>query len=202
MKNIFFVDVDTQRDLMQSEGGLYVPGAERLVAKLRRLFSFAKTHVVTIVSTINSRDADDPDFSKYPPHCIRGTEGHRKLDDTMLLHPLILENKPQNRNFPDLVRKHQQIIVEKQGFDVFSNAAFEKLLRVLPPHAILFGVPTEYSVRLAALGLRRHGIKTAVIQNAMLPLKAREGAKAESEMRRAGVESITLETLLGVHAED
>ncbi len=202
MKNIFFVDVDTQRDLMQPDGSLYVPGAERLLPKLRRLFSFAKTHAVTILSTANACDPHAFTSGKFPPHCLRGTPGQHKVDDTLMLHPLVLENKPLDRSFPDLVRKHQQIIVEKQEFDVFTNPSVEKLLRVLPSNAIIFGVPTEYSVKLTALGLRHLGIKTALVQNMTLPLRGRDASAAESAMRSAGVEFITLEVLLGVQTDD
>jgi nicotinamidase/pyrazinamidase len=202
MKNIFFVDVDTQYDLMQPAGTLYVPGAERLISKLLRLFSFAKTHAVTVVSTANVREADDPPAAPFLHGCLRGTSGQRKLPETLLLHPVILENKPLDRSFPDLVRKHQQIIVEKSEFDVFSNPHMDKLLRVLPANAILFGVPTEHSIKLAALGLRRRGIKAAVVQNVILPLRARDAASAESAMRGSGVEFIGLEVLLGAQPGD
>lgn len=197
MKAIFFFDVDTQRDLMLPGGTLYVPGAERLIPKLRRLFDFAKANAITILSTADAHNPNDSEFAALSPHCVRGTEGQRKIDDTLLLHPFVLENRPVDRSFVDLVRKHQQIIVEKQEFDVFSNAGVEKLLRVLPPHAILFGVPTDHSVKLAALGLCRLGFKTALIQNVTLPLDSRAAAKSEAEMRTAGVEFIALEALLG-----
>jgi nicotinamidase-related amidase len=202
MKTIFFFDIDTQRDFLVRGGAMYISGAERLIPKLRRLFGFAKANAITILSSINAHEPGDPVFGERPPCCVRGTEWQRKIDETLLLHPLVLENKPLNRSFPDLVRKHQQIIVEKQTFDVFSNPTIEKLIRVLPQRAILFGVPTEHSVQLAALGLCRLGIKTAVIQNATLAAGAREGANAEALMRKAGVEFITLEVLLGVQAED
>jgi nicotinamidase-related amidase len=197
MKEIFFLDLDTQRDLMLSEGKLHVPGAERIVPKLRRIFDFAKMNAVTIVSSAMANDPDVPGGGTSLPYCVRGSEGQRKIDDTLLLHPLILENKLVDRSFADIVRKHQQIILEKQGFDVFGNPVTERLLRVLPQRAILFGVPLDQSVKLAALGLRRLGFKTVVIQNATLPLEPREAHKAEAAMRNAGVEFITLEVLLG-----
>ncbi|MBP1596799.1 MAG: isochorismatase hydrolase [Acidobacteria bacterium] len=198
MKNLFFFDIDTQRDLMLRGGALYVPGAERLIPKLRRLFHFAKTHAITILSSAYAFSAEDMGSGKKPSHCMRGTEGQRKLDDTLLLHPLVLESGPVDRSFADLVRRHQQIILEKQDDDVFSNVSTEKLLRVLPNRAIVFGVPAESSVRHAALGLRRLGFKTAVIQDAILPLSPREGGAAEAAMRKAGVEFIALELLSGV----
>jgi nicotinamidase-related amidase len=201
MKAFFFLDLDTQRDLMLSGGRLPVPGAERMIPKLRRLFEFAKANAVTVISTAITREAGVPGILGLPDLFVRGTEGQRKIDDTLMLHPLVLENRKVDRNFADLVRKHQQIVLEKDEFDVFGHPAFEKLLRVLPQRAILFGVPLEHSIRLAAQGLRRTGLKTVVLQNAALPLEPKEAARSEAAMRGAGVEFITLEVLLGALTE-
>ena len=70
MKNIFFVDVDTQLDFMLSNGALYVPGAERMIPKLRRLFDFARKNEISILSSVDAHTPDDPEFSSFPPHCV------------------------------------------------------------------------------------------------------------------------------------
>lgn len=201
MKGIFFFDIDTQRDLIVSTGALAVPGAERMIPKLRRLFDFARAQAITILSTANAHEPAGGQLQGAAAYCLRGTEGQRKIDDTLLRHPLILENKPVNRNFAEIIRKHAQVVIEKQEWDPFSNPATEKLLRVLPPHAILFGIPAEHSVRLAAMGLRRLGIKAAVVQNATMALEPRAAAKSEAAMRSVGVEFIAIEALLGVLSE-
>ncbi len=197
MKNLFFLDVDTQRDFMLSSGALYVPGAERIIPKLRRLFDFAKKNEITILSSVDAHAATDAEFQQFPPHCVRGTEGQRKLDETLLPRPLILPNKPVDRNLMEAVRKHQQIIVEKQTLDLFSNPVAERLLRALPPRAIVFGVTTEYCVKAACMGLRRLGVHTAVVDDAICALSPKAEKEALDEMSRAGVEIIALETLLG-----
>jgi nicotinamidase/pyrazinamidase len=200
MKNLFFLDVDTQRDFMLPTGALYVPGAERLVPKLRRLFDFARNNDITIISSADAHAVNDPEFQQFPAHCVRGSEGQRKLDETLLPRPLIFQNKPVDRNLLEAVRKHQQIILEKQTLDLFTNPVAERLLRVLPPRAIVFGVTTEYCVKLACMGLRRLGVHTAVVNDATRALAPGTEKKALEEMRRAGVEFITLETLLGATA--
>ena len=200
MKTIFFLDVDTQRDFILRDGALYVPGAERLIPKLRRLFDFARKNELTVLSTTDAHIPDDPEFKQFPPHCVQGTEGQRKIDDTLMPRPLILENKPVDRNLMDAVRKHQQIIVQKQTLDAFDNPVLEKLLRVLPSRAIVFGVTTEYCVKMAALGLRRLGIKTAVVSDAIRALAPESGDEAIEEMRKAGCEFITVETLVSAYA--
>jgi nicotinamidase/pyrazinamidase len=197
MKNIFFVDVDTQHDFMRSSGALYVPGAERIIPKLRRLFDFARKNEISILSTMDAHTAKDPEFGQFPPHCIAGTEGQRKLDETLLSRPVVIPNKPADRNLMDVARKHQQIIIEKQTLDMFSNAVSERLLRVMPPHAIVFGVATEYCVKLACMGIRRIGIPVVLVTDAIKGLSPKTEKDALEEMRGAGVEFITLDMLLG-----
>lgn len=196
MKNLFFMDIDTQRDFMLPEGNLYVPGAERLIPKLRRLFDFARKNDITIISTADAHVPQDPEFQDFPPHCVQGSEGQHKLDETLLPRPVVFQNKPIDRNLPDAIRKHQQIIVEKQTLDVFGNPLLGRLLRVLPHRAIVFGVTTEYCVKSACLGLRQRGVQTAVIIDAVRALVAKTEKEALEEMRRAGVEFITLGALL------
>jgi nicotinamidase/pyrazinamidase len=197
MKNLFFLDVDTQRDFMLPTGALYVPGAERILPKLRRLFDFARKNEISILSSVDAHVADDPEFKQFPPHCVQGTEGQRKVDETLLPRPLIFQQQPVDRNLPEAVRKHQQIIVEKQALDLFSNPIAERLTRVLPPRAIVFGVATEYCVKMACLGLRRLGVQTVLITDAVRALAPKTEKEAVEEMRLAGVEFIILEALLG-----
>jgi nicotinamidase/pyrazinamidase len=196
MKQIFFLDVDTQRDFMLSTGALYVPGAERIIPKLRRLFDFARKNEIAVLSSADAHVADDIEFQQFPPHCVQGTEGQRKIDETLLPRPLILQNRPIDRNLLNAVQKHQQIVVEKQALDLFSNPVSERLLRVLPPHAIVFGVATEYCVKMACLGLRRMGVRTALVSDAIRALSPKTEKEALEEMRQGGVELITSETLL------
>ena len=181
-------------------GALYVPGAERLIPKLIRILDFARKNSVSVLSSADAHGSNDPEFQEFPPHCITGTEGQRKIDATLLPRPFVFENKPADRNLVEIVKKHQQIIVQKQELDVFSNPVTEKLLRILPKHAIVFGVTTEYCVKLAVVGLRRLGIKVAVVVDAVQALEPRTGEAAIEEIRRLGVEFITTETLLGTNA--
>jgi nicotinamidase/pyrazinamidase len=200
MKKLFFLDVDTQRDFMLPDGKLYVPGAERIIPKLRRLFDFARKNDIAIISTTDAHEAEDPEFGQFPAHCVKGTDGQRKVDETLLLKPLVIKNEPYDRNLLEVVRRHQQIIIEKQELDMFSNPVSERLLKVLPPRAIIFGVTTEYCVRLACLGVRKRGAAAVVISDAICALAPKTEKAAIGEMRSAGADFITLEQLLGAIA--
>ena len=200
MKKVFFFDVDTQRDFMLPSGALYVPGAQRLLPKMRKLFDLARRHNIQVLSSMDAHVPDDPEFRHFPPHCVKGTEGQRKLDETLFPRPLILENRSRDMNLIEAVRKHQQIILEKQTLDIFDNPMTEKMLKALPGHAIVFGVATDYCVKIAALGLRRAGVKTAVLTDAIGAITPASGAQALEEMSAAGVEFTTAEALLDLHA--
>lgn len=201
MKSLFFMDIDTQRDFMLPGGALYVPGAERIIPRLRKLFDFARKHGITILSSVDAHAPDDPEFEHFPPHCIQGTEGQRKLDETLLPRPVTLENRLVDRNLLELVQKHQQVIVQKQALDVFTNPVTERLLRALPQRAVVFGVTTEYCVKHACAGLRRLGARTVLVTDAVCALAPASGNGALAEMQDAGVEFTTAEKLLTAHAE-
>jgi len=196
VSKLFFADIDTQKDFMLQTGALYVPGAERLRPKLRRLFDFALKNEIQILSSVDAHVENDPEFSQFPPHCIKGTEGQKKLEETLLPHPLFLENKEYDRNLFQDVRKHFQIIVEKQDLDMFSNPIAERLLRILPPRAVVFGVATEYCVRIACLGLRKKGVQTVLVTDAVAALSSKSEKETLNELRKAGVEFINLDLLL------
>ncbi len=201
MKSFFFVDVDTQRDFMLPGGALYVPGAERIIPKVRRLFDLAKKNEIFIMSFADAHDVDDPEFSQFPPHCVKGTEGQEKIGDTLLPRPLILENKVVDRNIFDIPKKYQQVILQKQKLDVFTQPMAAKVVKALPPRAIVFGVATEYCVKYACLGLIRLGVKTAIVTDAVRSISKRDGEATMEELKRTGVEAITLEMLLRIHTE-
>src|SRR5512137_1459018 len=107
MKSLFFMDVDTQRDFMLPDGALYVPGAERIIPRLRRLFDFARKHGITIVSSADAHTPKDPEFEQFPPHCVQGTAGQRKIDETLLPRPVTIENRLADRNLLELFQKSQ-----------------------------------------------------------------------------------------------
>ncbi len=198
MKTIFVLDLDTQRDFMLPTGALYVPGAERLSPKLRRLFEFVRKSGLTVISPVHAHAPDDWELKLFRRHCMSGTEGQRKLEETLLPRALVLENKSFETDLADSLRRHQQIIVERPEWDIFSSSNMERLLPLLPSRAIVFGVPTEHSVKPAALILKQRRVKVAVLSDLIMPLEPKSGEAALQDMRSAGVDFINLEMLLGI----
>jgi nicotinamidase/pyrazinamidase len=164
---LIFWDVDTQHDFMKSDGLLYVPGAESIIPNLRRLTDYARTHGIRVVASADDHVpghrelSDTPDWKvTFPPHCMRGTAGQRRIPETALRGPLVIEPDPQDpAQVAARVKAHGgDILFHKHWFDVFTNPNVEPALEALRPRTIvLYGVATDVCDRYAVEGiLERH----------------------------------------------
>lgn len=195
-RRIIFWDVDTQGDFMLPGGKLYVPGAEELIPNLRRLTDQARKDRVFLVSDACVHTPDDPEFQRFPPHCVRGTEGAEMIPETVARRFLILPNRREAR-VPEDLTPYQQVILEKQTLDVFDNPLTETVIERLKKFTdagaefFVFGVVTEYCVRCVAKGLLERGRRVALVEDAIKTLNADDGEKALGELRSLGAKMIS-----------
>jgi len=172
MKTVFF-DIDTQIDFMFPAGALYVPGAERILPAISQLNQCAEI----VVSTMCAHTGNDPEFRQWPPHCIVGTTGQLKPQSTL--------------------RASGQIILEKQQLDLFTNPNLPKLLQELSADEyVVYGVVTEYCVRLAALGLLETGKPVTLVTDAIQSLRAADGESTLQAFTAGGGKLATSSKLL------
>lgn len=177
MKTVF-IDVDTQFDFMYPAGALYVPGAERLVPVIAALNRYAAANGIPIISDTDAHTENDPEFKQWPPHCIAGTLGQKKVPGTLL-------------------DSSQQTIIEKQDLDPFSNPEMASLLeRLKPDRCVVYGVVTEYCVRLAAMGALKYCSRVEVVTDAIQTLKEEDGRRTLDEFTAAGGHLTTSATYL------
>ena len=164
-QGIIFLDIDTQYDFMNPRGKLYIPKAEELIPNLRRLFRFAEKNNIPVVSSLDTHRRNDPEFKHFPPHCIKGTRGYKKMEETFLnkVRPVRKRASIQCRREPSCGRK--QIFITKHTIDVFSNPQIKIILK--PCQVVyVFGVALDYCVKAACLGLVNLGIKTYLVRDA------------------------------------
>src|SRR5262245_26628920 len=79
---LVFVDIDTQRDFLEESGALYVPGAGSLLANLDRLIRTAAARGIRVLATACCHTSTDPELTRFPPHCMAGSEGQRRVPAT------------------------------------------------------------------------------------------------------------------------
>ena len=198
---VVFWDVDTQYDFMKADGKLYVPDAEHLIPNLHKLTDYAHGHGIRIVASADDHVMShgeisaNPDFkATFPPHCLHGTAGQRKIPETALRDPLVIEPEPQDPTaLAARVRNHRgDILFHKHQFDVFSNSNVLSVLDVLNPHDIvLYGVALDVCDKYAIEGLLRHRpqVRLFAVVDAMKPI---DRDVAEHLLKEWGDEGVRL----------
>ena len=198
-RNVIFWEVDTQADFMLPGGKLYVPGAERLLPNIRRLTDAARQGRVFLVSHGCFHTKNDPEFKTFPPHCIKGTAGSAYIPEALTEKVVTVPNEATASLPPDLAQ-YQQIFLEKQTLDIFESRHADELVKRLEKTAefVVFGVVTEYCVRLAAKGLLARGRRVSVVKDAIETLKAEDGERAVAELQALGARFITTDQALAL----
>jgi nicotinamidase/pyrazinamidase len=198
---VIFWDVDTQYDFMKADGRLYVPDAEHLIPNLKKLTDYAHGHGVRIVASADDHVLEHPEISDrpdwkqtFPPHCLRGTAGQRKIPETALRDPLVIE--PERADQPalaDAVRRHRgDILFHKHRFDVFTNENVLPVLDALDPQdVVLYGVALDVCDKYAIEGLLQHRpqIRLFAVTDAMKPI---DRDSAETLLKEWGEEGVRL----------
>src|SRR6266480_6204378 len=138
--SVIFWDVDTQYDFMHADGKLYVPDAERIIGNLKRLSDYAHGHGIRVIASADdhvkghAEISDTPDWkTTFPPHCLRGTPGQKKIPETALREPLVIEPDAQDvkAHRGDILFHKGDILFHKHRFDVFTNENVTTVLDVL-----------------------------------------------------------------------
>ncbi|MGH9733426.1 MAG: cysteine hydrolase family protein [Candidatus Acidiferrales bacterium] len=194
---VIFWEVDTQVDFMLPGGKLYVPGAEKIIPNLKRLVDAAREGRVLLVSDACQHTPDDPEFKAFPPHCVRGTPGAQIVPEALADRYLMVPNE-RGFELPPNLFDYQQIVIEKQTLDVFENPLTDEIVNRLPKdaHYFVFGVVTEYCVRLAAKGLLERGRKVSLVQDAIETLKPEAGRRTCDELRSLEADFVSTQSAL------
>lgn len=164
--SLVYIDVDTQLDFVSPAGSLYVPGAEGILERVGALNREATAKGIPLLATMDAHTETDPEFATWPHHCIAGTLGQRKAEQTMVAGLRVLE---------------------KRSVDCFTQPEMEAWLKETgATRAIVYGVVTEICVRNAARGLRQRGIAVEIPVSATMHLNATARDLFFEEVRASG----------------
>ncbi len=188
-------DVDTQVDFMLPDGKLYVRGAEQTVPAMKRLVDAARAAGIVHVASADDHEltdaeiAEEPDFrTTYPPHCLRGTRGARKIPETEQEDPvpITLELLPEH------YLEGREFLILKKNFDVFTNPNTERLLEWLDPaELVVFGVATDVCAAAAVKGFVERGRQVRFVEDAARGLDEGRVEACTAAWRELGVEFTT-----------
>ena len=205
MSGVVLWDVDTQVDFMLPHGKLYVPGAEETATAMKRLVAGARDGGIVHIASADDHELTDPEISSepdfrntYPPHCLRGTPGADKIDETAQHDPLPLSIVPFPPGLvPDLIRGRREILFLKKNFNVFTNPNAEPVLEALDPdEVVLFGVATDVCDDAAIIGLLQRGRRVRFVEDAARGLDETRVSACTANWRKRGVEFTTVDEVL------
>jgi nicotinamidase/pyrazinamidase len=198
-RKVIFWEVDTQADFMLPGGKLYVPGAEKLLPNIRRLTDAARRGRVLLVSHGCYHMKDDPEFKMFPPHCIKGTPGSAYVAEALTEKVVTVPNEAAAA-LPQDLSPYQQVHLEKQTLDIFETRHADELVKRLGIEAtfVVFGVVTEYCVRLAAKGLLQRGRRVLIVRDAIETLKPEDGQRTAAELEILGAKFISTDRALAL----
>lgn len=196
MSGIVLWDVDTQVDFMLPDGKLYVPGAEETVPAMKRLVEAARAAGVVHVASGDDHEltddeiSEEPDFqTTYPPHCLRGTRGARKLAETEQEAPVPITLEP----LPERYLAGREFLLLKKNFDVFTNPNTDRLLEHIDPEEIVvFGVATDVCDDAAIRGFLERGLTVRFVEDAARGLDEGRVAACTAAWREGGVQFTTV----------
>jgi nicotinamidase/pyrazinamidase len=185
-------DVDTQVDFMLPDGKLYVPGAEETAPAMKRLVEAARAAGIVHVASADDHEltdeeiSDEPDYQiTYPPHCLRGTRGARKIAETEQEDPVPITLE----SLPERYLAGREFLLLKKNFDVFTNPNTQWLLEYLSPDdVVVFGVATDVCDDAAIRGFLARGLKVRFVEDAARGLDEGRVTACTAAWREAGVQ--------------
>ncbi len=170
MKALLIVDV--QNDFCPG-GALGAPGTDEVVPVINRL----QEQFDLVVASKDWHPEETVHFEKWPPHCIRETEG-------AAFHPDLQTQKIDTVFLKGTGNKDD-------GYSAF-EATNEDLAGFLKSKGVdelyVAGLTTDYCVKHTALDAAKNGFRTIVVKDAIRPVNANPGDedKALEEMEDAG----------------
>ncbi len=203
-----FYDVDTQRDFILPGGALYVPGAEQIRPALKRVTELARRLGIRRICSMCRHFPGDRELlrngGQWPDHCMDGTPGQRKVEETEVIDPYYLPAHEIGAAQLETALRHRgELVIEKQDVDVVAgNANARALLARLAheyDHIVIYGVTTDVCVDNAVNAFLEQGRIPHVVIDAIHEIDPINAAAARARWSNAGAKTITcaeLEDLL------
>ncbi len=181
------LDIETQADFFSPAGSCYRPESKLIAENIYRLFRWARTYGIPVISTVLRLRRSDISPLAAAPYCIEDSPGEQKLARTILpshinLGLLNTTDLPQ-----DIFRKYQQVIVEKRHTDIFRHARLERLVTELQNATfIICGAGVAGGIVEAAVGLRSRGHGVIIASDAVMAINTDIADMAYRRMEAKG----------------
>lgn len=186
-QRLLLMDIEVQRDFFQPGGALYTSAVSPVRGNVYRLFDWARTTGVPVISTVLLvRPGDQGPLSRVP-HCIEGSGGEVRPERTQLANRVNL-GLGTNTDVPvNVLETHQQVIFEKRNPDIFQHSKAERLISELAEQpgektVVVCGAGVAWGIKQAVVGLRTRGFGVVIAEDAVLDLSDPQAEMAWLQM--------------------
>lgn len=182
------LDIEAQRDFFSRDGVLYRRDSSAVYRNIGRLFAWARTNNIRVISTLLRHRPGQRGALSDRPYCVDESNGERKMPRTILPRRVNL-GLLNTTDLPDhIFKKYQQVIFEKRDADIFAHARIERLITELPPCTfVLCGAGVSDGIFQAAVGLRSRGFPVILASDAALTVHPDKARMADLRMEAKGV---------------
>ena len=201
-------DVDTQNDFIREDGALAVEGAEAIIPNIQKIMDQAYEDCILVVGSVDAHDEDDPEFEHFPPHCVKGTEGQKKIPESLYSDRYVytIPNDGSGVSI-DTLKLTDQVYLEKQTYNIWDKSLGQpqNLNTILMHNHVkdiyIVGVASNICVLAAIEGFVSHEeeYRIHVITDAIKGLHISDDDNEETalnRMKELGVELLTTEEFI------
>jgi nicotinamidase/pyrazinamidase len=192
-ENSVLLIVDVQNDFCPG-GTLPVPAGDEVVPVLNRYIERFRKEGLPIIATRDWHPEKTSHFKAFggiwPVHCVQGSEGAQFHPALMLPDDAIIISKGMDPTRDDYSALH--------GADSSGTPLPQVLKKLGIQRIYIGGLTTDYCVKESTLEGLRQGFAVTVLTEAVrgVDLKPGDSEKALAEIKAAGAETTTFETLL------
>lgn len=200
---VVFIDVDTVNDFFKG-GKLEVPNTDSIRDNLRELTHKALIENIPVLAFNDAHPEDASEFKTFPPHCLIGTDGAEKIEETTLVKNktvIIPQSTIPNVNLQINQPDTQMFIFQKNTYDIFDpnlgNTSIDQFLKDENgvgdriTDVVVYGVVTEICVHAAVRGLVSRRIRVHVVEDAIMHLDERKAEECFEAWDVWGVNLVT-----------
>lgn len=157
--------IDMLNDFLLPGAPLEVPKGREAIPCIGSEIRRARLEEVPIIYICDNHAPDDPEFAKWPPHCIRGTEGSEVVRD--------------------LLPREGDIIVPKTSYSGFYGTDLEEILKDLGVEKLtVTGILTDICILFTSCDAFMRGYSIQIPESCVAALSDEDHNTALSQIER------------------
>lgn len=189
------IDIDTQNDMLTSEGLYCIRNHRRVLANIRRVMAWSRHKNIRVISTTQINGVHPETGTSF---CVGETAGKEKISYT-LRHNHVFYPADGSTDLPrDIFKQYDQVVVEKRTTNPFEEPRADRILSELKADEfIIIGTAAEGAIVDTVLGLLNRRKNVTVLTDAVGYVDKNTSEIAMRKMEAKGAKMVESKILFG-----